>query len=147
LAEIRREGDQTLFQLEPKERQVLLEIVDRIEPMLGSSRWVSPRAYGDEGLEREFRRLAGDDLERSRDADLATLREGLAGPLPVRLGDSDVWGWVRALNFLRLALAEQLGISEDGWEERYSPRQHRRPPLATLHLLSWLQEELIDSLA
>ncbi len=147
MAEIRREGDLTVFQLEPKERQVLLEIVDRIEPMLGSSHWVAPRAYREEELEREFRRLAGEDLERARQADLATLREGLSGPLPVRLGDPEVWGWVRALNFLRLALAEQLGIAEDGWEEGYSPRQHRRPPLATLHLLSWLQEELIDSLA
>ena len=146
MAEIRREGDLTVFHLDARERQVLLEIVDRIEPMLGISRWVSPRAYGDEELEREFRRLAGEDLERSRQADLATLRDGLSGPLPVRLGSEQAWGWVRALNLLRLALAEQLGITDDGWEEGYSARQHRRPPLATLHLLSWLQEELVESL-
>lgn len=147
MAEIRREGDQTVFRIDPKERQALLDIVERIEPMLQLSALAAPRAYQDQGLDEEYRRLNGEDLQRARRADLETLREGLAGELPVRLGVPETWGWVRALNFLRLALAEQLGITEDGWEDRYSPRQHRRPPLATLHLLSWVQEELLEALA
>ncbi|MGA9774776.1 MAG: hypothetical protein WBU92_02530, partial [Candidatus Dormiibacterota bacterium] len=86
MAEIRREGDHTVFRIDAKERQALLDIVERIEPMIQISSWVSPRAYQEDDLEEEFRRLAGEDLMRARQADLATLREDLSGALPVRLG-------------------------------------------------------------
>ncbi len=129
-----------------RERQALVKILERLEPMLEDSRWAHARAYDDEVLEDEFQRLGGSDLEDARAADLALVRAALGGDVPIRLDPEQTWSWLRALNVLRLALAERLGIEEDGWEEQYSAREHQRPPLATLHLLSWVQEELIEAL-
>lgn len=146
MAEIRRDGEQAVFEIDQRERQALIDIVERIEPMISRSRWVNHPAYDDGEKEAEFQRLVGQDLEEARRGDLEAMRRDLSGELPVRLGRDQAWSWLRALNFLRLALADQLGIEADGWEDRYSTRQHRRPPLATLHLLSWLQEEMVDVL-
>ena len=129
-----------------RERQALVKILERLEPMLEDSRWANSRAYEDDAQDEEFQRLVGSDLEAARAADLASVRAALGADLPIRLDPEQTWSWLRALNFLRLALAERLGIEADGWEEQYSPREHRRPPLATLHLLSWVQEELVEAL-
>lgn len=146
MAEIRRDGEQAVFEIDGRERQALIDIVERIEPMISRSRWVNHPAYENGPDEQEFQRLVGRDLEESRRGDLEAMRRDLSGELPVRLDRDRAWSWLRALNFLRLALADQLGIEADGWEDGYSARQHRRPPLATLHLLSWLQEEMVDVL-
>ncbi len=132
--------------MDSRERRALLQIVDRVRPMVEQSNWAFPRAYEDDELEQEFQRLAGADLAVSRQADLDTLRSCLDQDSPIELTEEQTWSWLRALNVLRLALAERLGLDEDGWEEHFSPRQHRRPPLATLHLLSWVQEELVAAL-
>jgi hypothetical protein len=147
LAEIRGHGKLVEVLVDQRERQALLQIVDRVRPMVEESNWAFPRAYEQEDLEQEFQRLTGADLLKSRESDLDTLRGSLDSAEPIVLSSEQTWGWLRALNVLRLALAERLGLDEDGWEERFSPRQHRRPPLATLHLLSWLQEELVEALA
>ncbi|MHB1576422.1 MAG: DUF2017 family protein [Candidatus Dormibacteria bacterium] len=147
MAEIRGHGEIVEVLVDQRERQALLQIVDRVRPMLEESNWAFPRAYEQEELEQEFQRLAGADLLKSREADLETLRGCLDSQAPIELTEEQTWSWLRALNALRLALAERLGLDQDGWEERFSPRQHRRPPLATLHLLSWVQEELVEALS
>jgi hypothetical protein len=146
LAQIRRSGELIEVRVDRREREALTKILERLEPMVADSRWAIPRAYDDDGLEEEFRRLVGADLVQSRSADLAAVRSTLAGDVPVLLDPEQTWSWLRALNVLRLALAERLGIEQDGWEEGYTTKEHRRPPLATLHLLSWLQEELVEAL-
>lgn len=133
--------------MDRRERAALLQILERLEPMLDESTWAKPRAYEEEELEQEFRRLVGSDLDDSRSSDVTRMRSSLESDGPILLSSDETWGWLRALNVLRLALAERLGLDEDGWEDRFSQRQHRRPPLATLHLLSWVQEELVEALA
>lgn len=147
LAEIRRSGELVEVLVDRRERETLLKILDRLEPMVEGSRWARPRAYEDEREEVEFRRLVGSDLDQARATDLAAVRSALGSSEPIRLDAEQAWSWLRSLNVLRLALAERLGISEDGWEDQYSTRQHRRPPLATLHLLSWVEEELVEALS
>jgi len=147
LAEIGRSGELIEVRVGRRERQALAQILERLEPMLEDSRWTKSRAYEDDAEEEEFQRLVGSDLEQARAGDMAAVRSALDADRPIRLDVEETWRWLRALNFLRLALAERLGIEEDGWEDRYSPREHRRPPLATLHLLSWVQEELVEALA
>ncbi|HUY55210.1 MAG TPA: DUF2017 family protein [Candidatus Nanopelagicaceae bacterium] len=147
MAEIRRSGELIEVRVGRRERQALAKILERLEPMLEESRWTNSRAYEDDAEEEEFQRLVGSDLEQARADDLAVVRSALEADVPIRLDVEQTWRWLRSLNFLRLALAERLGIEEDGWEEKYSPREHRRPPLATLHLLSWVQEELVEALA
>ena len=146
MAQISRCGELIEVLVDRREREALTKILERLEPMVADSRWASPRAYQDDTLEEEFRRLVGSDLELSRSADLEAVKSTLSGDVPVLLDSELTWSWLRALNVLRLALAERLGIEEDGWEDRYTTKEHRRPPLATLHLLSWLQEELVDAL-
>ncbi len=146
MAEIRGHGERIEVLVDRREREALLQIVDRVRPMVDESTWAFPRAYEQEDLEEEFQRLAGADLLQSRESDIATLRGCLESGDPIELTEQETWSWLRALNVLRLALAERLGLDSDGWEERFSSRQHRRPPLATLHLLSWVQEELVDAL-
>ncbi len=129
------------------ERRALLQILVRLEPLVEHSHWARPRAYEEEAEEAEFQRLVGTELADSRAADLAQVRELLESEERILLSTEGAMAWLRALNLLRLALAERLGITADGWEEEHTLQEHRRPPLATLHLLSWIQEGLVEALS
>lgn len=129
------------------ERKALLRILERLAPMVEESRWARPRAYDDQGMEDEYQRLVGADLAQGREADLSQVRALLDSDQRILLSADQAVAWLRSLNLLRLALAERLGLTADGWEDRFSPQEHRRPPLATLHLLSWVQEELVEALS
>jgi hypothetical protein len=146
LAQINRQGDLVYLRVSRGERRALLQILGRLEPLVEHSRWSRPRAYQEDEEEEEFQRLVGTDLADSRAADLAQVREALESEQRILLSADGAIAWLRALNLLRLALAERLGITADGWEEQYTLQEHRRPPLATLHLLSWVQEGLVEAL-
>lgn len=146
MAQINRQGDLVYLRVSRGERRALLQILGRLEPLVEHSRWARPRAYQEEEEEEEFQRLVGTDLADSRAADLAKVREALESEQRILLSADGAIAWLRALNLLRLALAERLGITADGWEEQYTLQEHRRPPLATLHLLSWVQEGLVEAL-
>lgn len=147
LAEIIRQGELVHLKVSRGERRALLQILIRLEPLVEHSQWASPRAYQDPEYEREFQRLVGTDLADSRSADLGQVRVLLESDQRILLSADQAMAWLRALNLLRLALAERLGITTDGWEEQFTAQEHRRPPLATLHLLSWVQEELVEALS
>ena len=147
MAQINRQGELVQLRVSRGERRALLQIVERLEPLVELSRWTRPRAYQEEEYELEFQRLVGTDLADSGAADLAQVREVLQSDQRILLSADQAMVWLRALNLLRLALAERLGVISDGWEEAFSPQEHRRPPLATLHLLSWVQEELVEALS
>ncbi len=146
MAQISRQGELVQLRVSRGERKALLRILERLEPLVEESRWVRPRAYEDEGLEREYERLVVGDLEQARAQDLAQVRDLLESDQRILLSTDQAMAWLRSFNVLRLALAERLGIKSDGWEDQFSPQEHRRPPLATLHLLSWVQEELVEAL-
>lgn len=147
MAQINRQGEQVYVRVSRAERKALLQILERLEPLIDDSQWARPRAYQEEEEEREFQRLVGTDLAESRAADLAQVREALESDQRILLSSDSAMAWLRALNLVRLALAERIGISADGWEEQYTMQEHRRPPLATLHLLSWVQEGLVEALS
>jgi hypothetical protein len=146
LAHITRQQELVHLRVSRGERRALLQIVERLEPLVDESQWARPRAYQDQEEEQEFQRLVGTDLADSRAADLNQVREALESDQRILLSSDSAMAWLRALNLLRLALAERLGITSDGWEDGFSLQEHRRPPLATLHLLSWVQEGLIEAL-
>ena len=147
MAQINRQGEQVYVRVSRAERKALLQILERLEPLIDDSQWARPRAYQEEDEEREFQRLVGTDLAESRAADLAQVREALESDQRILLSSDSAMAWLRALNLVRLALAERIGISADGWEEQFTMQEHRRPPLATLHLLSWVQEGLVEALS
>ncbi len=147
MAQINRQGELVYLRVSRGERRALLQILERLEPLVDHSQLARPRAYQEEADEQEFQRLVGNDLADSRAADLARVREALESDERILLSSDGAMAWLRALNLLRLALAERLGITADGWEEQYTLQEHRRPPLATLHLLSWVQEGLVEALS
>ncbi|MGH7641875.1 MAG: DUF2017 family protein [Candidatus Dormibacteria bacterium] len=147
MAQINRQGELVYLRMSRGERRALLQILVRLEPLVEHSHWARPRAYEEEAEEAEFQRLVGTELADSRAADLAQVRELLESEERILLSTEGAMAWLRALNLLRLALAERLGITADGWEEEHTLQEHRRPPLATLHLLSWIQEGLVEALS
>ncbi|HUY57379.1 MAG TPA: DUF2017 family protein [Candidatus Micrarchaeaceae archaeon] len=147
MAQISRQGELVYLRMSRGERRALRQILERLEPLIDHSRWAHPRAYQEDEDEAEFQRLVGTDLADSRAADLTQVREALEGEARILLSSDQAMAWLRALNLLRLALAERLEITADGWEEKYTVQEHRRPPLATLHLLSWVQEGLVEALS
>ncbi len=147
MAQINRQGELVYVRVSRGERRALLQILERLEPLVDHSHWAHPRAYLEEEDEEEFQRLVGTDLADSRAADLVQVREVLESDERILLSTDGAMAWLRALNLLRLALAERLEITADGWEEKYTLQEHRRPPLATLHLLSWVQEGLVEALS
>ncbi|MGH7640084.1 MAG: DUF2017 family protein [Candidatus Dormibacteria bacterium] len=146
MAQISREGDQVCVRVGRGERRALLQILERLERMVPECKWANPRAYQEEEAEAEFRRLVGSELTENRNQDLAQVHRGLEADQRILLSVEEAVAWMRALNVLRLALGERLGIVADGWEDHYTLQQHRQPPLATLHLLSWVQEGLVEAL-
>jgi len=147
VAQINRQGELVYLRVSRGERRALLQILERLEPLVEHCHWAKPRAYQAEEDEREYQRLVGTDLADARAADLAQVRVALESDERILLSSDGAMAWMRALNLLRLALAERLGIAADGWEEKYTLQEHRKPPLATLHLLSWVQEGLVEALS
>lgn len=147
MAQINRQGELVYVRVSRGERKALLQILGRLEPLVEESQWARPRAYHEEQEEKEFQRLVGTDLAEARAADFAQVRDALESDQRVLLSSESALAWLRALNLLRLALAERVGITADGWEDQYTLQEHRKPPLATLHLLSWVQEGLVEALS
>jgi hypothetical protein len=87
------------------------------------------------------------DIERGREADVATVRDALAGgenTLP--LTEAHALSWLRAFNHIRSAAGETLGVDADGWEESADPTTRERQEFRILMALAYLQEELIAAL-
>ncbi len=143
---IQRQAGALEVRLERGERRALLGLLDQLEPLVESSKAGNPSAYEDPGDDQEYRRLALPELQARRKADINVIRGALnSGESRLELSPEAADCWLRALNLMRLALAEEIGITEDGWEERFSPQEHRRQPLVTLHTLTWIQDALLEA--
>ncbi len=91
----------------------------------------------------EFRRLAADMINGTRQADAAILAAGLDR---VASGEAltleEAAGWMRALAHARVILGARLGIEEDGWEaDRAAAAADTR--IGVLHLLGHVQDDLV----
>jgi Domain of unknown function (DUF2017) len=126
-------------------RQVAAEVTAFLEeaPEDPALRRLRPPAHEDEALEREYRTLAGPQLDAGRRSALATLA-GTAGQDVLSVEEADAW--LRALNDARLVLGTQLDIAEDfDWDHVEGHPQ--APELAVYAYLSWIQEQLIEAVA
>jgi hypothetical protein len=148
VAEIARLPDGTELRLDGRERELLLDIVDRLSAQLGTVPRSSPRAYEDAELEAEYRRLAQPDFESTRLADIELVRSGLAaGRDELILQEDETLAWIRALNHLRLVAGGLIGIEADGWESAADETTLARPEYDMLIALGWLQEGLVSALS
>jgi len=147
MAQVLRRRGRIQLRLNPREREALSGIVDRLAPALTDSLAGAPRAYEDSALQSEYDRWVWPDVQRGRDADITVVRDGLtSGEDTLPLTEAQTLAWLRAFNHLRLAAAEVLGIDADGWEERADERTRELPEYGILMALGYLQEELVAAL-
>ena len=92
----------------------------------------------------EFRRLAADMIQGTRDTDADALADGLER---IEAGGSlsfeEAAGWMRALAHARVILGARLGIEEDGWEGNPADGDAR---IDVLHFLGHVQDDLVAAL-
>lgn len=107
---------------------------------------LTPRVHpNDPERSEEFRRLAADMIQGTRDADADVLAAGLdriasGGSLSFE----DAASWMRALAHARVILGARVGIEEDGWEGDRAAAGDTR--IGVLHLLGHVQDDLVAAL-
>ena len=109
-----------------------------------------PRAYEDDELDAEFRRLAADDLARGRLDQLAIFESTLERPLPPRgkvridLDPDEAVAWLAVVNDTRLMLGAALGITTEAqWEDE---PDSEAAASVLLWYLGWLEEGLVQAM-
>ena len=141
---------------------------DAREPSDRAVRRLFPAASTDPDLALEFRRLGQQDLAEGKIADLRRVMHVLDasghGHSEVVLDDQDALSMLRALNDVRIVLADRLDLQRDGdfdtvrMLQQIGERVEDAPPsgdeehvgsdvvIAVYELLSWLQESLLRAL-
>lgn len=156
---------------DPLERlEAEFAVRDAREPSDSAVRKLFPSAAEDPVLAEEFRRLGQQDLAEQRIAELKRLMALLDASGPSRsevaLDDDDVPDVLRALNDVRIVLADRLGLERDGdldtlrmlqqISERVEDADAMNEPddqhaggdvvIAVYDLLTWLQESLLRAI-
>ena len=132
------------------ERSLLAGLVAELRAVLDgapgdpSLRRLFPPAYDEEGDERAYRDLMGNELLDGRRAALTLVAETVDRE---RLSVEEADAWLRALNDLRLVLGTRLDVQEDTFADELRRDDPRAPALAVYGYLSWMQEELIAALS
>jgi Domain of unknown function (DUF2017) len=149
--------DRVQMRLPHAEKALLASVIPQLRMVVEGDAGVDhlrarlfPPAYDDPELEREFRRLVGDDLLEQRlaalDTALATLDAGQtkARQWVVVLDDEQVQSWLAVLHDLRLVLAQIVGITtEADWDRKLDGSE---PADLVLWHVGALQEELLGVL-
>jgi hypothetical protein len=140
-----RDGGAILL-LGPIERQLLGELLDRLDERLGTDdpstvRLFPPAHQHDPDAEAEYRSLVGEDLLDGRRSALATVRETLDKPT---LDAAQLASWLGVVNDLRLVLGTELGVtaetSEDPPDEGDPAYRHWVEYL----YLTWIEGQLVE---
>lgn len=143
-----RDGRYNL-RLSSEERELLKGLGPRMREVLADDddparQRLFPEAYpDDEERQSEYRLLAGGELEESHLAALTTLEDTLDAD---HLNQEQMLAWMRALNQVRLIMGIRLNVTEEG-DERIGADEGRQAAFAVYDYLTWLQGEIIDSLA
>ncbi|WP_299306245.1 DUF2017 domain-containing protein [uncultured Brachybacterium sp.] len=141
---------------------------DAREPSDSAVKRLFPAASEDPGLAAEYRRLGQQDLADGKLADLRTVMQVLdatgGGHSEIVVDDAGAMSMLRALNDVRIVLADRLGLERDGdfdtvrmlqqigerveGMERSGDEEHVSSDIviAVYELLSWLQESLLRAL-
>lgn len=107
----------------------------------------------DDDAAADFRRYTEPALRQRKQENAQAVLDSLAGdPGKVVLDADQALAWLGALNDVRLAIGERVGISEDwgpdlaGRVDGLAEDDPRRYWLALYDLLTWLQETLVHAL-
>ena len=109
-----------------------------------------PNGYNDDDeAAADFRRYTEPGLRQRKLADARTVLASLEGAgAKIVLGPEQALAWLGALNDVRLAIGERVGVDED-WAHQIDSLTEDDPQrywLALYDLLTWLQETLVHAL-
>ncbi|NLD75485.1 MAG: DUF2017 family protein [Acidimicrobiales bacterium] len=109
--------------LDPRNVEALESLLGELDELLEATpddpslARLHPTAYSeDPDRDLAYQILAGDELRTKRRATIAAVRGSLGRS---ELTEDELWGWLQALNALRLVVGTRLGIDDD---ERDRPR-------------------------
>ena len=135
--------------LERAEREALRTLCAELRELIAADdeavARLFPAAYRDDAAaSAEYDRLVRDGLSAGRLETLATVERTIGAE---RVDEDELAAWCGALNDLRLVLGEQLGVTEDLYEDGVDPSDPRAPQLAVYGWLTFLQGSVVEALA
>jgi hypothetical protein len=118
------------------------EMIDSTDSTDPSVRRLFPPAYrNEEQAEAEYQNLMHDELREHHLRALSVMEETIDAE---RLDEEQVVSWLSAINELRLVLGTNLEVTES--QESVDPNDPRAPGLALYAYLSWLEEQVVETL-
>jgi Domain of unknown function (DUF2017) len=147
--QFQRKGDEVRLRLDVQERLLLGDLLDELGRLLDDPddpelRRLFPPAYSEPTDDEQYRSLVRDQLVSGREKAVATVRETLAAEtLDLEQADQ----WLRALNDMRLVLGTRWDVTEQMDYGALDMDEPRGRELAVYGYLSWLQEQLVESLS
>jgi hypothetical protein len=144
----RTAGGHYRLRLPREERELLRSLLVQLRELLATEdpalRRLRPLAHPDDPeLERRYRELVGDELDRGRMRTLSTMAETVDAQ---RLDEEQMAAWLHAVNDLRLVLGTRLDVTEGLYEEGLPEDDPRSPSLAIYAYLGWLQEQVVEAM-
>lgn len=125
--------------------RLVAELRELIEAEDAAVERLFPAAHRDDPeASARFDDLVRGSLVGGRLTALATVESTLHAE---RLAHDELEAWCGVLNDLRLVIGERLGVTEDLYEGGIDPRDPRAPQLALYGWLTWLQGEIVETLA
>jgi hypothetical protein len=147
MAQVLRRRGRIQVRLDAQERQVLLDVIARLQAKLPRVRDTLSRTYDDPKFQDEYLRWVRPESDAGAEADVTVVRDSLeSGENTLPLTEAQALCWLRALNHLRLAAGSVLGVSDDGWMERADTKTQRSFEYGVLIGLGYIQEELVAAL-
>ena len=111
-----------------------------------------PRAYREDDEEEEYRKLLGDDLKDRKLASMEIYERSLerakfrSWGLELTVRAEEVEAWMGFVNDIRLFLGTELDIRDNDWGDELDLEEPQSDDIVLLHFLTWLQQEVLDSL-
>jgi hypothetical protein len=146
--QFQRKGDRVRVTLDEHEQLLLSELLDELDGLLDDPddpglRRLFPPAYSGPTDDEQYRSLVRDQLVSGRSKAMATVRATLdSNTLDADQADQ----WLRVLNDMRLVLGTRWDVTEQMDYGKLDLNEPRGRELAVYGYLSWLQEQLVESL-
>jgi hypothetical protein len=140
-----RDGGAILL-LGPVERQLLGDLIDRLDERLGADdpttvRLFPPAHQHDAEAEAEYRALVGDDLLDGRRRSLGVVRDTLGAST---LDPAQLAAWLGVINDLRLVLGTELGVTADTSEDPPDEDDPAYRQWVEYYYLTWIEAQLVE---
>ena len=140
-----RDGGAILL-LGPIERQLLGDLLDRLDERLGTDdpttvRLFPPAHEHDPDAEAEYRSLVGDELLDGRRRSLTVVRETLDA---ATLDAAQLASWLGVVNDLRLVLGTELGVTAETSEDPPDEDDPSYRLWVEYLYLTWIEGQLVE---